>query len=258
MSLDDLLQLPFFQREGDLLVRRVPPDEVPYALFEGTVPTESQLRRIIDLGYGLALLANPLGHVEFLRHNVGLRRLSVIDAGVDTTAISSLTGLRELDIMMGQPTRTELSQLPQLESYFGSLKGFESVFDAPAVTRIEVHSVNQGSLPAVPPQLQSLTLMSASKTSSLVAEPSDVEPALQTLWVHNARSFDVGSLRAFPHLKDVTFESVRELTGLAHLDALNLTHLTLEKCRSVDDIEVLRRCPTERLTVVGPLARSIG
>lgn len=258
MSLDDLLPFPYFRREGDLLVRRLPPDDVPFALFEGAVPTDAQLARIVELGYGLALLANPLGHVEFLRGKVGLARLSVIDAGVVTTAISILTGLRELDIMMGQPTTTDLSKLPNLESYVGSLKGFESVFDAPAVTRIEVHSVNQGSLPPVPPQLQTLTLMSASKTSSLAARPSDVEPALQTLWVHNARSFDVGSLRAFPHLEAVTFETVRELTGLAHLEALNLSHLTLEKCRNVDDIEVLRRFPPERISVIGPLAKLTG
>jgi hypothetical protein len=249
--------LPFFSRDGDLIVRRAPADSVPYARFKGVLPTPSEIEIVRQKGYGLFLLEPHSPDLLFVKQFSGLTHLSVTTAAIDTRALSELHDLHELHLSIGRAPATDLSRLSSLRVYGGALEGFESVFRAPSLEVATFHEVDAGALPPIPRQLRELSVMGARRVRQLQLESGESPPELEKLVIDGPRRFDASSLRQFTSLTKVFFIGVIHLDAIGSLVAQNLAILSLMNCREVPDIEALTKMSGTNVTVIGKLAESV-
>jgi hypothetical protein len=256
MSLDSTL-LPFFSRDAELVVRHMPKDSVPYAMFKRALPTPSEIEMVRQKGYGLFLLDPPSPDLLITRQFPGLTHLSVTTGSIDTSALSEMHHLRELHLSIGRAPTTDLSRLGSLRLYSGAIEGFESVLQAPSLEVATFHEVGTDALPPIPRQLKELTIMGARRLRQLQLGSGDSQPELHTLVIDGPRRFDASSLREFTSLAKVFFMSVVHLASADSLVAHNLTLLSLRNCREVPDIEVLAKITGTQVYVTGKLADSV-
>lgn len=249
--------MPFFRREAGLLIREAPRDRVPTAVFEGDVPSEADRQRILASGFGLHLVSVPRDHADlrFLEGFQGLEFLGVVGVGLDTRRLAGLRSLVELRLNVVDAPRTDLSNLSGLTTFTGLLSSFESVFDAPALSTLDVQETSRGSLPSIPRHLTTLSLAGARKVVSLEARDSPSE--LRSFSIEGARSFDLSSLHAFSSLRELVLERVGSLVTASALGEMNLAGLGILNCRSIDDVDALAAVANCRVTVVGSLGKVV-
>ncbi|WP_435744008.1 hypothetical protein [Microbacterium sp. PMB16] len=253
----DLLDSPFFEREGSLIVRRTPGDAVPYAYFEGAVPSRRQAATIMRNGYGLYVNGVPGAHrgLGFLQRFEQLTHLGLLAEAAETRKIEDLSNLRELRLMVSSAEEIDFTRMSRLATFSGCWRFHESVFEAPGIEEIFLEETLSKSIPSLPDSLRRLTVIGARSVRSLAARgPS---PQLEELSIHRAPSFDVGSLGAFPLLRKTAFERVKAIENAGLLAELQLEELGLINCGSVDDPAVFGQLEFNHITVVGKLGETL-
>lgn len=247
-----LQSLPFFSREDDLIVRRAPADAVPYAVFEGRLPTPRESRSVDRRGFGVHLLTslrNGEG-ARFAATLPSLAHLQITGADLELAWLSELRGLQSLQIYGVVGREAGLGSLRNLQIYGGVLAGVESVFDAPNLAKADVYDVRDGALPPLPTQLRHLRLTDLQGIRRVEHRPG--APALQSLSIVGSRRFDVTSLSALRRLEEI---EISQAVGMINVDALaglpNLRTLHLERCRALDPIGSLRDLTTVDIHVSG-------
>lgn len=256
-SLDDsqreLLQLPFFHAFGDIIIRQMPTESVPYAYFENAIPTASQRTRILRNKFGLHINGVPVeqSSLGFLVHYQGLTHLNLVGLTFDPSLLASMTSLVDLRLITGGKTSVDFAGLSSLEEFSGTLAGNESVFDAPEVRRIFIEDTDGKDLPKIPRQLRELDLVSARKVHALDARQPDAQ--LERVSIESASRFDIGSLTAFPRLKSISLDRVKEIQNANAFQDLSLDGLGLLNCGRIDDPRALADAPIGSVLVVGKL-----
>lgn len=233
----DLLALPFFRQVDGLIVRQGPGDVVPFAYFEGHLPTRRQARWIERHGFGLHIWTTVTDEVgaHLIDELPRLSHLLITGIDLDLGWLGGLPELVSLGVNGSVRASPNLSTLKNLRVYAGSLQGCESVFHAPNLAEADVDGVRDGRLPSVPTQLRKLRLTDVQGTRDLTTDSSD--PQLEQLSVVGSRRFDANSLRPFTRLQQIGFTQAVGVTNLDALAALpDLRSLTLERCRDLEPI----------------------
>lgn len=249
----ELLTLPFFSEVGSLLIRQMPTESVPYAYFENEIPSDRQRRAILDGGFGLHINGVPVAHgdLDFIRSYVGITHLDIVGGLYDPLPIASLASVIDLRLVREGRVPLDLSRMPLLETFTGSLMGNESVFRAPRVRKIGLEDVEGALLPSIPNQLEELNLMSAKNIREILAGGSS--PRLRSLTLYGSRIFDMASLAAFPLLDRVMLERVSVIQGASALSEASWEALSLRFCGRVEDPQALASAPIRKVWVVGKL-----
>lgn len=243
--------LPGFSRRHGLLLRQGIREPARFALIEDRLPTARESRAIARHDYGLHLLKSVRAEqgaevVALLPH---LEHLMITGIDMELRWIERLTNLRSLTINGTIESPADLSRLPSLLEYAGTLRGAESVFHAPQITAIAVDDVRDGTLPAIPAQLTRLSLTDLQGVRALA--PQNGDPLLEHLSLTGARHFDTASLRPFHRLRSIELTQV----SMIHIDALGhlplLETLALESCGDLDPIESLTTLTKTRIDVWG-------
>lgn len=256
MTDGELLGLPFFRREAGMIMRQMNPKDRPCALFDGRVPTRSELRLLVDRGYGLRLIAVPRDHADLrFLEGVELIQLEIVGADLDTRVVSRMVSLIRLELSLVDDSVTDLSGLPRLQRFSGFLSGCESVFRAPALEVAALQEVWQGALPAIPETIVELSLMDARNVRSLSSDGPN--PALERLVIGSARVFDVGSLAPFSRLHLLHLDHVRKVEGIAAVNSLPIRQLGFVSCREIVDADSLRELTGAVVGVSGKLSASL-
>ena len=252
-----LVSDPFFRQDGSLVLREMPTDDVPHALFEDRLPQPNEVRRILSAGFGVHLVRIPPEgqDLHFLRDFAGLTHLGVAGVGYDTRGIGELSSLVTLELSVADAPETDLSGLIELRRFSGFLRPNESVLECPALVSASFQEARNGVVPPIAAQLRELTLMSAGKLQQLA--PADKNPALTSLVVDGAKIFDVGSLREFPQLEFVSFMRVKDLVNIATLTELPIRELGLFECGRIDKPETLRGLRDVTVGVEGKLSKEL-
>lgn len=223
-----LMDLPGFFRRDNLTLRQMEGEPVPFAVFEGSLPTAGEVRTITKRRYGLHLVSIPPASrdLQFLdRFENRLEHLGIADFDVeDATYVGSLTNLRSLYLHVNQQLDADFSRLTSLGSYDGFLKHFEDILRLPLLERLSLQAVRAGRLGRIPASLQWLSLVDAQNLDML--PESDRASALKEVYIANTRHFDMRTLESHPLLETVGLSRARHITSV---DAL----LTLKRLKAV-------------------------
>ena len=243
--------LPFFSTHGDMTLRRAPRDEVPYAVFEGVIPSDAQRREILQRGFGLHLIQVPDNHrdLAFLRRFEGLTHLGIIGSELDTGVVSSMESLVALELSVAAAPETPLNGLARLRRFSGFFRPNESVLDAPSLRIAAFQDVGRAVLPPLPSQVEDLSVMDARAVALVTSESGS--PALRNIVIGGSRVFDAASLLSFPRLEIVSLYGVGVVEHAEALLRLPLRELGLLNCRSVANIESLGALQNASVTVAG-------
>lgn len=249
----ELLNLPFFHALGNIIIRQMPTENVPYAYFENVIPTDSQRAKILRNGLGLHINGVPTeqSSLDFLMSYQGLTHLNLVGMTFDPSLLASMTSLVDLRLVTGANMSVDLAGLPNLETFAGSLAGNESAFDAPKIRCIFIEDTDGRNIPTIPRQLRELDLVSARKIHALVSREPDSE--LERVSIESASRFDIGSLTAFPRLKSISLDRVKEIHNAKELKHLPLDGLGLLNCGRIDNPRALADAPMGSVLVVGKL-----
>ena len=227
----ELLNLPFFHAFGDIIIRQMPTEKVPYAYFENAIPTDSQRAKILKNNFGLHVNGVPAENssLGFLRRYRGLTHLSLVGMAFDPSSLASMASLVDLRLITGANMSADLAGLSNLEMFTGPLAGNESVFYAPKIRHIFIEDTDGRAIPIIPRQLKELDLVSARKVHALVTRESDAQ--LERLSIKSASRFDIGSLTAFPRLKTLSLDRVRDIQNAKAFGELGLDGLGPGSCQ---------------------------
>jgi hypothetical protein len=251
MLMVDLELLPGFFRKHGLLLRHAQNDPVPFALTEGRAPTARESRAISQNGYGLHLLTS-VGEEEGAQVAAmlpNLEHLTLTGVDLELQWVERLTALSSLSINGTVAIPADLSHLEELTEYAGTLRGAETVFNAPQITQISVDDVRDGVLPAIPPQLTRLSLTDLHGVRSLSLRPGDTQ--LEHLSLIGSRHFDADALRPLRRLRSIELTQVAAMTHLEALRSLpDLETLSLGNC-DLEHIEALYDLTNTQIHVWG-------
>ncbi len=233
---------PFFSQDGSITLRRMPTDARAVAQFEGRTPTSSEIRRIASRGYGVQLISPPRGtDLSWLERLPGLEQLEIFATSIELSVIEDLHGLEELTLVGVGDDAVDLSRLPRLRSFYGSLEQGASALRNPNVRDILLEDLGPSLLPTVSSTLRRLELASAPAVSRI--DPAADDPELEQVSVYGAKRFDARCLAQFPRLRSLHLASIGSLIGVEVLPTLALAELGINGVRSFDDAESLADLP---------------
>jgi hypothetical protein len=250
----DILSLDGFSRREGIIVREMDTDTVPFAVFEGAIPTTAEIRRIIGRGWGLHLIDLPAEgrDLTFLERFDGhLRHLSIADGScTDVSPVGGLAQLETLSLYVSQRSPVGFDQLLQLRDYAGPLRHFESVLRLPKIERLELQRVRDGELHAFPESLRYAELVDVQKWERI--PPARSSTVLKELYLVGIRTLDLANLPQYSRLEIVGMTQARSLTSVAALAELPiLKGIGFDRCRKIEPMPSLLSLDGVEVSVVG-------
>lgn len=215
-------------------------DPTPYAVFEGRLPSRSEAAEIRRRGFGLQLWkeVSAADGQRLQRSLPELERLLITGLNLELSWLKEMKELVGLSVNGVIADAPDLSELRRLESYAGTLKGAESVFDNPRTSDVAFSDVRDGSLPSIPSHIIRLDLTDLQGVRRL--EAREQRPLLDELLLTGARRFDAGSLSSFTNLTRVSLTQGTTIAGLESLATLpKLRRVDLEACRGLESLQTV-------------------
>jgi hypothetical protein len=214
-----------------------------FAVFENSIPSDSDLVRITDRNLGIHLVQLPeeVKSLDFLSPVASrLERLVVTDQRVlDVTVLSSFEHLRELDLWATPREEVDLSSLVNLESFAGRYSTLiQSILASAKLTKLVFTRPNDSALRRVSSALKSLRILDCGRLSALPV--TGFARSLTELEIAGANEMDVSHLSAYEHLESVMIAEIKALHGVgALLYCPKLREVTFEDCPEIEDFGAL-------------------
>ena len=241
---------------GGLLVRKLAGTAIPFAVFDGVLPTSNQLAQVAEQGLGVHVLQMPEGvsDLSFLEPlGAGLTALTVTDwSCTDVRAVERLTGLEELHLWVDSRHRTDLASL-QLAWFAGRWhKSLESALESRTLDRLMLEGSPSDVLSRVPQGLESLAL---SGIKGRVFDVGSLAPrgGLRKFDLARAREVRLEGIEDLEGLQELHLTGVSEVVGAPSLSRCrSLRKLVLADCKSVEGVLAGLEAPAlEQVLVIG-------
>lgn len=227
---------------------------VPTAVFDGSIPTSSDLREIARNGYGFHFVNVPeeFRNFEFLQPYADeVRQLGIADATCTNVAsVSRLPNLEFLSLYVNQKSDVDLTGLSKLEDFHGPHRHFESVAECHSLRRLALQQTKVAALGEIRGPLEYLELIDA----RLLLEPPRLRhpELLQIMWLLGPREISLSGIAGFSDLRHLSLESCSRITGVDALLALaHITMLGFSKCDSIEPLESLLELDGVEIGVAG-------